>query len=89
MFAGVPFYVNDLNVRYVPGHLAALHACSDAELGALAGNSIHTHLAAALTMWGLCSVVPRRACMPLQVFPVGNVNEEEDAEATASGQSAQ
>ena len=87
----MPFYVDSLNLRYVPGHLAVLQSCTDAESGRLAGNSIHTHLAAALTIWGLCSVVPRRACetccMPLRALPVVDVDEEEDAEAT--GQSAQ
>ena len=82
LFTGLPFYVDDLGVRYRPGNLATLQACTDTQLGALAGNSIHTHVAAALTVWGLCSVVPRRACeslcMPLRDVPGGDVDDEDD-----------
>ena len=44
----------------------------------MAGNSIHSHVAAALTVWGLCSVVPRAVLEPIRAHPSLTVAEDDD-----------
>ena len=44
----------------------------------MAGNSIHSHVAAALTVWGLCSVVPRVVLEPIRAHPSLTVAEDDD-----------
>ena len=61
--------MDELNLKFKPGHLAALRSCTGYEQGLFAGNSIHSHVAAALTVWGLCSVAPRAVLEPLHAHP--------------------